>query len=230
MHASPCRPPQCGQRARRLGRIDQILDVAGDVFGDEGYSNASLSTVAARLGVSKTALYRYFDSKAALFAAYVERHCARLSDAVQTMADDGLTSRAALTLFVRRYLEQVVSESGVRHLRLVASTAAMFPGLGQTFLEAGDGNATRLISRYLCSAGLDGSQALTAARNLLALSQDRLLGQALCSYSQASSAELDLEVAAAMAVFWRSGPSQHPAPSMIDACGFRRPSQPWVEQ
>src|SRR3569833_824386 len=62
-------------RLDRDARRELILDVAQEVFLEEGFANASMSTIAARLGGSKGTLYNYFKSKDELFTAYVERRC-----------------------------------------------------------------------------------------------------------------------------------------------------------
>src|SRR4051812_22630064 len=62
-------------RLDRDARREAILDVAQEVFLEEGFAAASMSTIAARLGGSKGTLYNYFKSKDDLFNAYVERRC-----------------------------------------------------------------------------------------------------------------------------------------------------------
>lgn len=57
-----------GTSVRRIA----ILTVAGRTFLRQGYADASMDGIAAEVGGSKSTLYRYFPSKAALFAAYVE--------------------------------------------------------------------------------------------------------------------------------------------------------------
>ena len=56
-------------RLDRDARRELILDVAQEVFLEEGFANASMSTIAARLGGSKGTLYNYFKSKDDLFTA-----------------------------------------------------------------------------------------------------------------------------------------------------------------
>lgn len=58
--------------ARRL----EILKAAKGVFLDHGYEMGTMSEVARRLGGSKGTLYRYFESKDALFAAVVKEAAA----------------------------------------------------------------------------------------------------------------------------------------------------------
>jgi AcrR family transcriptional regulator len=55
--------------ARRDAKRDTIIEVARQVFFEEGYAAASMSTIAARLGGSKGTLYNYFKSKEELFEA-----------------------------------------------------------------------------------------------------------------------------------------------------------------
>src|SRR3569833_1997540 len=62
-------------RLDRDQRRELILDVAQEVFLEEGFANASMSVIAARLGGAKGTLYNYFKSKEDLFNAYVERRC-----------------------------------------------------------------------------------------------------------------------------------------------------------
>jgi AcrR family transcriptional regulator len=50
-----------------------ILQVAETHFGAKGYSGTHLQGIAAEVGVQKTALYYYFESKQALYAAVLER-------------------------------------------------------------------------------------------------------------------------------------------------------------
>lgn len=50
-----------------------ILRVAEAQFGAKGYSGTHLQSIAEEVGVQKTALYYYFDSKEALYAAVLEQ-------------------------------------------------------------------------------------------------------------------------------------------------------------
>ncbi len=57
---------------RRPGeRRAEILEAAQEVFGDEGFSRATLASVARRAGVSAGTVSHYFGSKAELFEAMV---------------------------------------------------------------------------------------------------------------------------------------------------------------
>lgn len=56
----------------REERRDRILDAAATVFSRRAFNHASMNEIAQEAGVGKPTLYRYFDSKDALFGAVFE--------------------------------------------------------------------------------------------------------------------------------------------------------------
>ena len=78
-------------RRRRLPaaeRRETILTVAAEVFAQAGYRAAKVSDVAARVGVSEPVIFQNFGSKAALFAAVVERAAAEVMASLDDLAAD----------------------------------------------------------------------------------------------------------------------------------------------
>jgi AcrR family transcriptional regulator len=57
----------------RPDRERQMLDIAEEVFAEQGYRAASMDDIAERVGVSKPMLYEYFGSKDGLLSACVAR-------------------------------------------------------------------------------------------------------------------------------------------------------------
>lgn len=57
----------------RPERERQMLDVAEEVFAEQGYATASMEEIATRVGVSKPMLYEYFGSKEGLLLATIGR-------------------------------------------------------------------------------------------------------------------------------------------------------------
>ncbi|MBN9319553.1 MAG: TetR family transcriptional regulator [Caulobacterales bacterium 68-7] len=58
-------------RRRKEARPQEIAEAALAVFAERGFAAAKLEEIAKRAGVSKAALYLYFDTKEALFAEVV---------------------------------------------------------------------------------------------------------------------------------------------------------------
>jgi AcrR family transcriptional regulator len=60
-------------RLRAPQRREQLLDVAADIFAQQGYAKATTAELAKAAGVTEPIIYRHFDSKRDLFIALIER-------------------------------------------------------------------------------------------------------------------------------------------------------------
>lgn len=57
---------------------DRILDAAGELFARKEAASVGMHEIASAAGCSRATLYRYFDSRDALYTAYVHREAYRL--------------------------------------------------------------------------------------------------------------------------------------------------------
>jgi AcrR family transcriptional regulator len=121
---------------RRDLKRDAILEVARAVFTEEGYADASMSIIAARVGGSKGTLYNYFKSKEELFSAYVREECGHFADEMFAL-DDQHDVVSRLTAIGTRFLGHLLSERSVRTFQLVVAEVHRTPELAQAFYEAG---------------------------------------------------------------------------------------------
>ena len=193
-------------RLDRDARREAILEVAAEVFLAEGYDAASMSTIAAKVGGSKSTLYNYFKSKEEIFQAHIERYCDWQREAMFGLRDDGQDLRTALTNLGRRYLLNVLSERNMRHFRLIVAAAERSPDLGRAFYEAGPQRGARIVGDFMARMTAEGrltaDDPLSAAHQFIGLCQNRLLKARLVNYvGEPSPEEVDAEVAAAVATF-----------------------------
>lgn len=83
---------------RRQETIEEILDIALEVMGEQGVNGLSLTEVARRLGVQPPSLYKYFPSLMAVYDALFERgtaeHLAVMQKAMAS-AEPGLAALEA---------------------------------------------------------------------------------------------------------------------------------------
>jgi AcrR family transcriptional regulator len=70
---------------------ERILDVALDLFSDQGYDGTSLREIAERLGVTKAALYYHFASKEDILMALHMRLHDFGKDAIASLGDEPVT-------------------------------------------------------------------------------------------------------------------------------------------
>jgi len=87
--------PAVKKRAYHHGDLERALvDTAVRTIRDEGVEALTLRRVGARVGVSRTALYRHFDDKAALLARVAEEGFRRLHAALTRSIAEASTSGA----------------------------------------------------------------------------------------------------------------------------------------
>jgi AcrR family transcriptional regulator len=61
----------------------ELLSAWGEVLAEQGYDAATVGDVAARAGMARSSIYRYFSDKEALFFAYVEDRVAAFVEALR---------------------------------------------------------------------------------------------------------------------------------------------------
>jgi AcrR family transcriptional regulator len=79
--AIPMRPRT--SRLPRTARRAQLLEVALEVFVEQGYHAASMDEIADRAGVSKPVLYQHFPGKLDLYLALLETSCDTVVEGVR---------------------------------------------------------------------------------------------------------------------------------------------------
>lgn len=211
------RAAEARPRLDRDARREAILDVARDVFLEEGFAAASMATIAARLGGSKGTLYNYFKSKDELFVAYVQRHCAWQRGAMFGMFASEPDVRSALISLGRSYLAIVLSDTNMMNFRLIVAESQRAPEIGRAFFEAGPSSGAQLLASFLkdqvTRGALDIDDPLHAAHEFIGLCQNRLMKARLCNVASEPSMEeinhdVDRAVKVFMAAYGRKGEIQ----------------------
>lgn len=118
-------------RRRSEARPDEILDAALAVFSERGFDAARMDDIAARAGVSKGAIYLYFDSKEAVLKGLIERELAPVAGMLSGMAEQGADDpRATLTLIIKAATHLTQQPAFAATPRVILSVAARFPEIG----------------------------------------------------------------------------------------------------
>ena len=109
--AAPAAAPRKRQ-ARGERRMAELLEAAGQVFAESGYSAATTNAIAARAGVSPGTLYQYFPNKDAIADAVGELYTVELSqviDRVLVPLPPGVTVTGLLDLVLEPLVEYHLS-------------------------------------------------------------------------------------------------------------------------
>jgi AcrR family transcriptional regulator len=193
-------------RLDRDARREAILDVARDVFLAEGYADASMSTIAARVGGSKGTLYNYFKNKEDLFAAYVVRHCAWQRDSMFELSSGVGDIRATLIEVGRTFLSIVLSDFSIANFRVIVAEAQRTPALGAAFHETGPRRGAEILGAILQQAIDQGQLKIDdpvhAAHQFIGLCQNWMMKARLCNaMAEPTPDEIDREVLPAVELF-----------------------------
>ena len=132
-------------RRRKTARPAEIVAAAQAVFAEKGFAAARLEDIAARAGVSKGALYLYFETKTDLFRAVVQDAVAPNFDAVRRglEAFEGPFPQLVTLVFGRIALIIGQAELG-SVAKMVIGESRNFPDLARVWHEA-------IVSRVLAT-------------------------------------------------------------------------------
>ena len=123
---------------RQEAKQGQIRDAARDLFLRSGYAETSMDAVTAAAGVSKQTLYRYYETKAQLFADVLKELIAvatpsarsgRRRYVVRTQED----LEAALLEISESYLSRLMKPEQMSLLRVVIAEGSRVPELTESY-------------------------------------------------------------------------------------------------
>lgn len=90
---------------------EKILDAAGQLLAETGFDGTSIAEVAAAAGVNKALVFYYFNSKAELFEAVLDRYYAAHIEALAGAFQKGTTLKERLHGLVDAYLDFMLANS-----------------------------------------------------------------------------------------------------------------------
>lgn len=144
------RPPRPRWKRRPEARHEEIIAAAAEVFATTGFARTKLDDVARRAKVSKGTLYRYFDSKDALFREMVRANVVPLLAAGEEFirTHEG-SSRDLLSQLIRRMWDTMRDPGMAGIARLVHSELHEFPELARFYFAEVILRARRMITSVL---------------------------------------------------------------------------------
>ncbi|RME16999.1 MAG: TetR/AcrR family transcriptional regulator, partial [Alphaproteobacteria bacterium] len=127
--------PKFQRRAEH--RRDELLDAALDLFGERGYAQTSVAAIARRAGLSKGAVYLYFDSKQAILEGLVKR---ALSPVAAQAIDGAKNAAPGIETALRNLLGSVTGAMAQKQvvavLKIVLSEAGVAPEIAAMYRHA----------------------------------------------------------------------------------------------
>jgi AcrR family transcriptional regulator len=160
-------------KRRPDARPREIIDAALDVFAEKGFAGARLDDVAARAGLSKAAIYLYFEDKIALLDAVIQDAA---GGAIESVAALSANDRSPVSPLLAQLL--ATGARTVLHTRLplvvklVISESRAHPEIGRRYLATVAGQilpaAKALIERGIASGEFRQIDAELAVKSIVA--------------------------------------------------------------
>jgi len=123
-------------RRRKEDRPGEIVAAALEVFAEKGFAAARLDDIARRAGVSKGALYLYFETKQDLFRAVVRTAVTPNVEAVEAALAAAEAPFAMLARLLLARVAEVMSSSRLGSVaKMVIAESGNFPDLARIWHE-----------------------------------------------------------------------------------------------
>ena len=134
------------QRRAPAERPQEILDAALAQFVETGFAGTRLDDVAKRAGLSKAAIYLYFDDKVALFQGVIRQAVAANLTTVETMLAHHRGPVAGLLPLILEFMAGRIEDTPLPAVaKLVIAESRAFPEIGRFYLKEVIGRGLPLL-------------------------------------------------------------------------------------
>jgi len=124
------------QRRAPTERPKEILEAALELFVEKGFAGTRLDDVAERAGLSKAAIYLYFDDKLALFQGVIRQVVISKFDTIEGMVAAHRGPVAALIPPMLQFMASRIEDTPLASIaKLVIAESRAFPEIGRFYLK-----------------------------------------------------------------------------------------------
>lgn len=155
---------------RRLKVRDAIIGAAEDIFAEDGEAGLSMRRIAERIDYSPAALYKYFDSKEALFQEIREGFFERLLNRMQAVACDAKSGPMLCTSCMRAYVETGLEQPAHYKLAFSGVADADHSPDKETYAFAAAGHLREMITQSIAEGWFRDLDVQVAATSVWAAS------------------------------------------------------------
>jgi AcrR family transcriptional regulator len=127
---------------------ERILKAAEEIFQSNGFIGTSMDNIAEKACVTKQTIYRYFDTKEALFLAALEAQRLRSNNDFLD-ALDRQEGEKALQTFAVGFIKRHLSREHLATVRLLVSEGSAVPEITRAFYAMGSGKVRMHLARFL---------------------------------------------------------------------------------
>lgn len=173
------RPPGRPPAKQAAARLDKILNIAAEIFLQEGFERASVAAIARIAGSSKETLYSRFPTKEELFRVVISRKTEILLRNFSRVLTQDEPIERVLEQYGRNLLEFMLIPEMQRLSRTLVASAPQFPELAADFWRLCPEREQEQLGRYLDTQIASGALAILDTRKAAELFFSLCLGQFL---------------------------------------------------
>ena len=192
-------------------RRKAFVDAARELFFANGYAGTTMSSIASKVGGSKTTLWSYFPSKEDLFAAVVDDIIGHYGAALQVDLPIDQPVVDVLRHFGNVLMNTLLSPTMLALYRLVVGEAERFPHLAETFYDRGPRRGKARIAAWMGEKMVQGElrmgDPMQAVYHLSGLCQSGVYYQAVLGLPEGRDRNRErvaAEIDAAVDTFYRA--------------------------
>ncbi len=192
---------------------ERVRAVAQQLFIQAGFAGTSMDAIAEAAGVSKPTLYRYYQSKEALFAGVLRELSVRRvwSEAPPVTEETEIASRdelaAILLALAQSVIQHLLDPTYLGLLRVLVAEIPRFPQLAELFRDSVLQEGPRVLSTVLERARVAGvvrlSHPVVAVRLFVGPLLSYVLGEGLLAASEGAHQPAPEELSALVELFIR---------------------------
>ncbi|EGQ7650012.1 TetR/AcrR family transcriptional regulator [Vibrio alginolyticus] len=193
-------------RASTIKKRTRIIEVATELFIEQGYKETSVDQIVAICGGSKQTLYRYFSNKEGLFSEVLAHNTKiNLESVFQLVDKQNEPLRETLEDFAQKYLRGICSNPILSLYRVVSADFNKHDSVPNQFWRTGPQRIHQYLIEFLktdnISQQLNIDDADLACGQLLALIKMDYQNMALMGFDFLSDEELVSHTQKAVAAF-----------------------------
>ncbi len=146
------------RRRRKEARPGEIIEAGLQEFAERGFASARIEDVAARAGIAKGTVYRYFENKEALFEAAVRSRVIPIFDQLTIMIDTYPGTAEELLRILFKTIYQKLITPDVRILmRLIIAEGARFPQITEFYYQEAISKGQKIL-RKIVERGIENGE------------------------------------------------------------------------
>jgi TetR/AcrR family transcriptional regulator, mexJK operon transcriptional repressor len=139
-------------RSAAAARDERVLEIATQMFMEQGFDATSMDRLAEAAAVGKATLYARYADKNALFAAVLRRRIMQVFLPLEAEFGkklDGANLETSLQVIARRFLDKSIAPESIALSRILSAQALRFPDIAQLAIQEGRGRQIRLVEGVL---------------------------------------------------------------------------------